>query len=49
VGLPAQGLDDAHVAVCQRRVTIPMKLGTDSRNVVVAAGLFLYHFTREAR
>jgi tRNA G18 (ribose-2'-O)-methylase SpoU len=46
-GNEAQGLDDAHVAVCQRRVTIPMKLGTDSLNVAVAAGIFLYHFTRE--
>jgi tRNA G18 (ribose-2'-O)-methylase SpoU len=46
-GNEAQGLDDAHVAVCQRRVTIPMKLGTDSLNVAIAAGIFLYHFTRE--
>lgn len=45
-GNEAQGLDDAHVAVCQRRVTIPMKLGTDSLNVAIAAGIFLYHFTR---
>jgi tRNA(Leu) C34 or U34 (ribose-2'-O)-methylase TrmL len=33
-------------AVCPRRVTIPMKLGTDSLNLAVAAGIFLYHFTR---
>jgi tRNA G18 (ribose-2'-O)-methylase SpoU len=46
-GNEAQGLDDAHLAVCQRRVTIPMKLGTDSLNVAVAAGIFLYHFTSE--
>jgi tRNA G18 (ribose-2'-O)-methylase SpoU len=46
-GNEAQGLDADHVAVCQRRVTIPMKLGTDSLNVAVAAGIFLYHFTRE--
>jgi tRNA G18 (ribose-2'-O)-methylase SpoU len=46
-GNEAQGLDAAHVAVCQRRVTIPMKLGTDSLNVAVAAGIFLYHFTRD--
>jgi tRNA G18 (ribose-2'-O)-methylase SpoU len=44
-GNEAQGLDVAHVAACQRRVTIPMKLGTDSLNVAVAAGIFLYHFT----
>ena len=29
-----------------RRVTIPMHHGTDSLNVAVAAGIFLYHFTR---
>lgn len=46
-GNEAQGLDAAHVAACDRRVTIPMKLGTDSLNVGVAAGIFLYHFTRE--
>ena len=46
-GNEAQGLDDAHVAACDRRVTIPMKLGTDSLNVSIAAALFLYHFTQE--
>jgi tRNA G18 (ribose-2'-O)-methylase SpoU len=44
-GNEAQGLDAAHVEGCDRRVTIPMKLGTDSLNVAVAAGIFLYHFT----
>jgi tRNA G18 (ribose-2'-O)-methylase SpoU len=46
-GGEAQGLLPEHVAACDRRVTIPMKLGTDSLNVAVAAGIFLYHFTRE--
>jgi tRNA G18 (ribose-2'-O)-methylase SpoU len=46
-GNEAQGLDEAHVAACDRRVTIPMKLGTDSLNVAVSAAVFLYHFTRE--
>ena len=46
-GNEAQGLDAAHVAACDRRVTIPMKLGTDSLNVSIAAALFLYHFTQE--
>ena len=46
-GGEAQGLGPAYVAACDRRVTIPMKLGTDSLNVAVAAGIFLYHFTRE--
>ena len=47
-GNEAQGLDQTIVAACDRRVTIPMQLGTDSLNVAVAAGIILYHFTREA-
>ena len=46
-GNEAQGLGEDYVSACQRRVTIPMKLGTDSLNVAVAAAVFLYHFTRE--
>ena len=46
-GNEAQGLSPEHVSACQRRVTIPMKLGTDSLNVAVSAAVFLYHFTRE--
>ena len=45
-GTEAQGLTTEQVAACQRRVTIPMKHGTDSLNVYVAAGIFLYHFTK---
>jgi tRNA G18 (ribose-2'-O)-methylase SpoU len=45
-GNEAQGLDRRFVDACDRRVTIPMKLGTDSLNVAVAAGIILYHFTR---
>lgn len=48
LGGEAQGLAPEYVAACDRRVTIPMKLGTDSLNVAVAAGIILYHFTREA-
>ena len=44
-GNEAQGLDERVIAACDRKVTIPMKLGTDSLNVAVAAGIFLYHFT----
>jgi tRNA G18 (ribose-2'-O)-methylase SpoU len=40
-GLPADLL-----AQCDRRVTLPMRLGTDSLNVAVASGIFLYHVTR---
>lgn len=46
-GGEAQGLSREYVAACDRRVTIPMKLGTDSLNVAIAAGIFLYHFTRD--
>jgi tRNA G18 (ribose-2'-O)-methylase SpoU len=45
-GNEAAGLEEEIVAVCQRRVTLPMRLGTDSLNVSVAAGIFLYHFCR---
>ena len=46
-GNEAQGLGPEYVAACDRRVTIPMQLGTDSLNVAVAAAVFLYHFTPE--
>ena len=46
-GNEAQGLGADYVRACDRRVTIPMHLGTDSLNVAVAAAVFLYHFTRE--
>ena len=45
-GNEAHGLSPGQVAACDRRVTIPMGLGTDSLNVAVAAGIFLYHFTQ---
>ena len=47
-GGEAQGLEPPYVGACDRRVTIPMRMGTDSLNVSVAAGIFLYHFTKEA-
>jgi tRNA G18 (ribose-2'-O)-methylase SpoU len=43
-GGEAHGLTQAAIAACHRRITIPMQLGTDSLNVAVAAGIFLYHF-----
>jgi len=46
-GGEAQGLTPEAVVLCDRRITIPMKLGTDSLNVAVAAGIFLYRFCRE--
>ncbi len=46
LGSEAHGLAAQHVALCSRRVTIPMRLGTDSLNVAVAAAVMLYEFTR---
>jgi len=43
-GNEAQGLDAEAVAISDERVTIPMRLGTDSLNVAVAAGIFMYHY-----
>jgi tRNA G18 (ribose-2'-O)-methylase SpoU len=40
------GLDDATLGFCPRRVTIPMHLGTDSLNLGVAAGIFIYELQR---
>jgi tRNA G18 (ribose-2'-O)-methylase SpoU len=45
-GSEAQGLDADTIANCDRHVTIPMKLSTDSLNVAVAAGIFLYQLAR---
>lgn len=45
-GNEAQGLSSGVIRACDRRVTIPMKLGTDSLNVAIAAGVCLYHFDR---
>jgi tRNA G18 (ribose-2'-O)-methylase SpoU len=46
-GNDAQGLAAEHVELCDRQVTIPMQRGTDSLNVAVAAGIFLYELTRQ--
>jgi tRNA G18 (ribose-2'-O)-methylase SpoU len=43
-GSEGHGLDDAWIAACDHRVTLPMQRGTDSLNVAVASGIFLYHF-----
>lgn len=45
-GSEAQGIDAAHVAACDRRLTIPMHWETDSLNVAVATGIFLHYFTQ---
>jgi tRNA G18 (ribose-2'-O)-methylase SpoU len=41
------GLSEDMVKLCDRKVTIPMLLGTDSLNVHVAAAIFLYEFTQK--
>ena len=46
LGSESQGLPRRWIEACDRRITIPMQLGTDSLNVSVAAGVFLYHLTR---
>lgn len=38
------GLEAEVVALADRRVTIPMERGSDSLNVSMAAGVFLYHY-----
>jgi len=45
-GNEAQGLEAQHLNAIDRKLTIPMRHGIDSLNVVVAAGIFLYHLTR---
>jgi tRNA G18 (ribose-2'-O)-methylase SpoU len=45
LGGEAHGLPGELVALCDRRVTIPMQLGIDSLNVAVAAAVLLYHCT----
>jgi len=46
-GNEAQGLSREITDACNRKVTLPMKRGTDSLNVSIAAGIFLYHFSRD--
>ncbi|MFO0953281.1 MAG: RNA methyltransferase [Isosphaeraceae bacterium] len=46
LGCEAHGLERSWEALCDRRVTIPMRPGAESLNVAVAAGVVLYHVTR---
>jgi tRNA G18 (ribose-2'-O)-methylase SpoU len=46
LGSEGHGLGDEWLALCDRRLTIPMHLGIDSLNVAVAAAVFLYHLQR---
>ena len=45
-GSESVGLAERWLSMCDRRVTIPMQPGTDSLNLAVAAGIFVYHVTR---
>jgi tRNA G18 (ribose-2'-O)-methylase SpoU len=45
-GSEYDGLRHHWLTLCQRRVTIPMQPGTDSLNLGVAAGIFLYEAQR---
>jgi tRNA G18 (ribose-2'-O)-methylase SpoU len=40
------GLSSEWLAVCDRKLKIPMRTEADSLNVAVASGIFLYHFTQ---
>ena len=40
------GLREHWLSACDRRVTIPMQPGTDSLNLGVAAGIFIYQMKR---
>lgn len=48
LGHEVDGLPPDVVARCDRRVTIPVHMGTDSLNVSIAAAVFCYHFTKPA-
>lgn len=48
VGSESQGLPEEYINLCDRKLTIPMHLGTDSLNVAIATAVFLYHFTPTA-
>ena len=44
LGSEAHGIDASVLAHCDQQLTIPIAAQSDSLNVVVAAGIFLYHF-----
>jgi tRNA G18 (ribose-2'-O)-methylase SpoU len=48
LGSEGHGLDPEWVALCDRRVTIPMRPGAESLNVAVAVGIILHRLTRPA-
>jgi tRNA G18 (ribose-2'-O)-methylase SpoU len=46
LGSEGHGLEPTWLALCDVRVTIPMRAGAESLNVAVAAGIALHHVTR---
>ncbi len=48
LGSEGHGLGSRWIAHCDRQVTIPMRPGTDSLNVAVATGIFLYQLGQMA-
>jgi tRNA G18 (ribose-2'-O)-methylase SpoU len=49
LGNEFEGIPPQYLALCDRRVTIPMQPGTDSLNVGVAAGIFVYKWKAEGQ
>jgi tRNA G18 (ribose-2'-O)-methylase SpoU len=47
LGSEAHGLEPPWLALCDRRLTIPMRPGAESLNVAVAAGIALYQLLGE--
>ena len=46
VGPESSGLTEAEQALCDKLVTIPMSLETDSLNITAATAVLLYHYTQ---
>jgi len=46
-GNETHGLEQHWIDACDQTVTIPMQRGTDSLNISVSAGIFLFCFTRQ--
>lgn len=49
LGNEGNGLEPEWVAMCGRRLSIPMRPGAESLNVAVASGILLYHLSRQTR
>lgn len=46
IGNEGNGLSDALIALCDRRITIPMRGGAESLNAAMAAGIFMWEMAR---